>query len=60
MPTVVIACPGCGTQPVPHTVAGVRCGVTLCECTCEQCGTEFGHEIDWWRWVGLDQPPPED
>lgn len=60
MPTLSITCPECSNEPVPYTVAGVRCGLTLCECACERCGTEFGQEVAWWRWAGLDEAPPEE
>ncbi len=60
MATLVIACPECGADAVPHTASGVRCGMALCECSCPGCGTAFGSEVEWWRWAGLDEPPPDE
>lgn len=56
----VVRCPRCGTESPPprHTV--VRCGVAICGCVCPGCGDPFTTELDWWRWAGLEQPPPRE
>lgn len=57
MPSLV-RCPGCGTDTPPPREAVVRCGTAVCECVCPGCGQSFESELPWWRWAGLEEPPP--
>lgn len=60
MPSWRLTCPNCGHEtdaPAPITV---RCGRVECSCTCPNCSHEYDAEIEWWRWAGLDEPPPDE
>lgn len=60
MPAWKLTCPNCGHETDAPASVAVRCGMVGCECACPNCSHEYSAEIEWWRWAGLNEPPPEE
>jgi hypothetical protein len=56
-----VTCPNCGTvNEISPALVRVQCGVVACISTCVNCSNQFDDEQEYWRWLGLDEPPKDE
>jgi len=56
----LVTCPNCSTaNEVQRAQIVLECGKISCICICKNCKNEFRIEDQYWRWLGLDEAPPD-
>jgi len=56
-----VTCPNCDTSnEISQSSVRVQCGTVSCTCTCVNCSNQFDDEREYWRWLGLDEPPVDE
>lgn len=56
----VVPCPNCGTEnEMARAEVEVVCGQVRCTCTCRRCNHVFTTQEEYWRWLGLEEAPPD-
>lgn len=60
MASWTLHCGHCGTaNRVPADELELECGTVSYSGVCEKCGKPLSAEERYWRWLGLNGPPPD-